>query len=51
MSKILGHTLSEIEKEQKEEPITKEDVVLEFAIEYVLGNGYPSDLFKLDHNI
>ena len=32
--------------EQKEEPGTEEDVILELAIEYVLGNGYPSDLVK-----
>ena len=39
-----------IEMEQKEEPGTEEDVILELAIEYVLGNGrgngYPSDLVK-----
>ena len=32
--------------EQKEEPGTEEDVIFELAIEYVLGNGYPSDLVK-----
>ena len=37
--------------EQKEEPITKGGVILELAIEYALGNDYPSDLLKLDHNI
>ena len=32
--------------ELKKEPAasTEEDVILELAIEYVLGNGYPSDL-------
>ena len=37
--------------EQKEEPITKGGVILELAIEYTLGNDYPSDLLKLDHSI
>ena len=34
--------------ELKKEPAasTEEDVILELAIEYVLGNGYPSDLVK-----
>ena len=32
--------------EHKEEPGTAEDVILELAIEYVLGNGYPTDLVK-----
>ena len=49
MSEIAGHTLSEIEMEQKEEPISRGDVILELAIE--LANGYLSDLLKLDHNI
>ena len=33
---MAGHTLSEIEMEQKEEPVTKGDIILEFAIEYPL---------------
>ena len=32
--------------EQKEEPGTEEDVILELAVEYVLGNGCPSDIDK-----
>ena len=33
-------------KEEQEEFTTKGDAILEYAIEYVLGNGYPSNLSK-----
>ena len=49
----MGHTVSEIEMEQKEKSVAKGDVILEVTIEYALhmGNGYPSDLIRLNHSI